>query len=247
MLIALIIVLVTRWRRRKRHAAAAQAGTCGDPTDFAPFDADICSADFGSDKLSCGGDHPLDSSNAFIPGYHRRGGSSGGGVGGQAQHGSPRTPPLPRRPISYTPSAADIVNNTLSAVGPNFNSIRRTNDYDSNAEDLENAGCRDPIVIPDFMRNPGSPLVPVKRTLPLPPGAGNDASSSNVPNNLNKAENYRKSEYSLEIYLSCSFFADLVAFFISFKLPGEIIFYHKFVRTWSSDELFLSSQGKIPK
>ena len=76
-----------------------------------------------------------------------------------------RPPPVPNRPVSYTPSAADSLN-TLNNCA--FDTARN---YGSNGDDLENIGTlREPIEIPDFLRNAEVEKSPVPgRALPPPP------------------------------------------------------------------------------
>ena len=78
---------------------------------------------------------------------------------------SPRPPPVPNRPVSYTPSGADSLN-TLNNC--NLDSVRN---YGSAADDLEIDTIRQPIEIPEFMKiadvEKFSPKV--GRSLPPPP------------------------------------------------------------------------------
>ncbi|ELU08218.1 hypothetical protein CAPTEDRAFT_222745 [Capitella teleta] len=93
-------------------------------------------------------------------------------MGAESSQRSPRPPPVPNRPVSYTPSVGDSVN-TLNHYN-NFDSLRN---YGSAADELESLGTmRQPIEIPEFLQNvdadkplshAGSPA-PI-RSLPPPP------------------------------------------------------------------------------
>ncbi len=83
--------------------------------------------------------------------------------GGGKANSSPRPPPVPNRPISYTPSTADSLN-TLNNV--NFDSARN---YGSAADELENMGTfREPIQIPEFLTNVDVEKSPATGRAPLP-------------------------------------------------------------------------------
>lgn len=96
---------------------------------------------------------------------------------------SPQPPPLPRRPVSYTPSAADSFN-TLNVLNADV-----ARNYGSAADDLENAGTCKRTEAPIFLQNCEVQKSP--RVLPKVP-IDEDPTLKNL-NNLNKVENYRKS------------------------------------------------------
>lgn len=99
---------------------------------------------------------------------------------------SPQPPPLPRRPVSYTPSAADSFN-TLNVLNADV-----ARNYGSAADDLENAGTCKRTETPVFLQNCEVQKSPrTVRMLPKPP-IDEDPTLKNL-NNLNKVENYRKS------------------------------------------------------
>ena len=94
---------------------------------------------------------------------------------------SVRPPPLPARPVSYTPSNAESMN-TLNNC--NYDAA---NNYGSAGDDLENIGTlSQPIEIPEFLTN-----VDAEKSPPPPPRKIHNALSSNDPN---YAHNYPDSK-----------------------------------------------------
>ena len=97
---------------------------------------------------------------------------------GQTPKMSPRPPPLPKRPNSYTPSTADTIN-----ISNNIN-LDRAGNYgsaadDLNATDTEDLSCFYSDRSPNSVRHlPALPSDPHRKGL----------------NNLNKKENYGKSK-----------------------------------------------------
>lgn len=100
---------------------------------------------------------------------------------------SPQPPPLPKRPVSYTPSAAESFN-VLNTLNPDI-----ARNYGSAADDLESAGACKRTDLPVFLQAQKSPGT--VRLLPQPP-IEEDPTLKEL-NNLNKVENYRKSKQKL--------------------------------------------------
>jgi len=163
--------MFARWRRRKRRRMRQPPFVCADDA-FHPYVVD----EVAVDKLSCG-DQMAENGLQQAP---------------RASNGSmsPRNNPAsPKRPLSYRLSTSDG-----AVIGTSFeNAMRRTHDYGSNADGLENSGRQ-----PDASRSPEfvgrSPAVAAKRT--QPPASVDSREASKGLNNLNKAENYRKKSKS---------------------------------------------------
>lgn len=111
---------------------------------------------------------------------------------------SPQPPPLPRRPASYTPSAAESFN-VLNALNSDV-----ARNYGSAADDLENAGTCKCTETPVFLQNCEAQKSPrTVRLLPQLP-IDEDPTLKDL-NNLNKAENYRKGRHTLHATFNVNF------------------------------------------
>lgn len=169
-LIAVIIILLTRWRRHKRRHARLRQTACVDVDDtFDPYIVD----DAATQKLSCGG-------------QTRENGLCQASCASSNGSTSPRHTTSPKRGALHTRSSLE---NAVTGRGTNVENLMRTHNYGSNADELENTGRQ-----PDSLRSPAfvgrSPAITAKRS--LAPTSADSGGVSKGLNNLNKAENYRK-------------------------------------------------------
>jgi protocadherin Fat 1/2/3 len=145
LIIVIIFVVIVRWRKRAKQRQESRSKRDGK-VEY-PYNYDKLDPQ-GQPNITENSDHPPR---------------------------SPRPPPVPNRPVSYTPSVGDSVN-TLNHYN-NFDSLRN---YGSAGDELESMGTiRQPIEIPEFLQNvdaekplltasnAGSPA-PI-RSLPPPP------------------------------------------------------------------------------
>jgi len=170
-LIAIIVVLISRWRQHKRRRRQQSACvSASDDTTFQPYVVD----DAATDKLSCG--------DRMRENLCQVSCASNGSV-------SPHRTTSPKRPASYALSTLDSAMPASPA-----NNMMRSHEYGSNADELQNAGggAGQPDGVPLSPQFVGrSPAVTAKRTVPPPPSLDSTETAKGL-NNLNKAENYRK-------------------------------------------------------
>ncbi len=121
LIVVLVFIIIVRWRRRKRRQGQNR-------------DNDFMYDDLKRANKMNNVDTHLSHNIPPSPRNHVH-----------SPPRSPRPPPVPTRPASYTPSMADSMN-TLN----NFDSIHN---YGSAADELENVGTLPHIEIPEFLTN----------------------------------------------------------------------------------------------
>ena len=182
-IIVIVFIVVVRWRRRtkRRQQARASHDAKRDPKTDYPYEYDK----LGKHKSNVDGSpNNMDAGVQNILGEER------------SPRPSPRPPPVPLRPASYTPSTHDSIN-TLN----NYNNFDTARNYGSAGDELESMGTiRQPIEIPEFLQNvdidkpvssnPGSPA-PV-RSLPPPPPYEEPAAQAHYAENHNTNDKYKE-------------------------------------------------------